>query len=89
MINTKQFRHIRTFQDIKLEKARLRYEMLLAENSLTAGLSAIQGLLTLTGFLSRFSEGFSYAQNFVFRIRQTFGWIFRKRKKSDRESNRE
>lgn len=82
MIDLKQFRHIRTFQDIRLEKARLRYEMLLAENRLMASLNAIHGFVTLTTFFTRFSEGFSYARQIFSGIGRAFGWMFRKKKKS-------
>jgi hypothetical protein len=86
MIDQKQFRHIRTFQDIRLEKARLRYEMLLAENRLMASLNAIQGFVTMATFFTRFSEGFSYAQQFVSKISQAFGWIFRRRRKPSHDA---
>jgi hypothetical protein len=82
MIDHKQFRHIRNFQDIKLEKARLRYEMLLAENRMMASLNAIQGFVTLTTFFSRFSQGFAISRNVFSRMGQAFSWVFGKKKKS-------
>lgn len=89
MIDYRQFRHIRNFQDIRLEKARLRYEMLLAENRLMASLHAIQGFVTLTTFFSRFSEGFSIARNIASRLGQAFSWVFGKKKKPAPEPEQE
>lgn len=81
IMDHKQFRHIRNFQDIKLEKARLRYDMLLAENRIMANLNAIQGFVTLAAFFTRFSQGFSVARSVFSRFSQAFSWVFRKKKK--------
>jgi len=83
MTDLTRFRQLRNFQDIKLEKSRLRYDMLLAENQLMSSLHAIQGLVTLTSFLSRFAEGFSYAQRILSGISHAFGWVFGKKKKQE------
>jgi retron-type reverse transcriptase len=81
MTDQKPLRHIRTFQDIRLEKARLRYEILLTENRLMTSLNAIQGFVTLGTFFSRFSRGFAIARNVSSKMGQAFSWIFGKKKK--------
>lgn len=82
IMDHKHFRHLRNFQDIRLEKARLRYDMLMAENRLTASLNAIQGFVNLTTFFTRFSEGFSIARNVFSRVSQAVSWVFGKKKKA-------
>jgi hypothetical protein len=89
MTDFKRFRHIRNFRDIKLEKSRLRYDMLLAENQLLSSLHAIQGLVSLTSLLSRFAAGFSYAQRMLSGVSQVLGWLFGRKKKQERRKSPE
>jgi hypothetical protein len=79
MADTQRFRKIKNFQDIKLEKAKLRYEALLAENRLYDDLVAIQNQFTFPVFLSKFKEGFSYASKIYSGIYNVMGWVFRKK----------
>lgn len=60
-----RFKNIRTLQDIKLEKAKMKYEMLFAENRLMDSLNAVEKLVTIVSFFRRFAAGISYAQHFI------------------------
>lgn len=80
MIDTKRFRAIKTLQDIRLEKARLRYELLLAENALADNLNGLQNALSFARVLSRITEGYSYARNIFSRVSGLFNWLFGSRK---------
>lgn len=64
-MNYQRFKNIRTMQDIKLEKAKIRYEMMMAENQLMDSFNAIERLVVITTFIKRFAAGFSAAQNFI------------------------
>lgn len=82
MIDLDRYRKIKTLQDIKLEKARLRYEMLLAENRLSESIETIYGLFTAPALLARASEVFSYAQKVYSAFQNAWGWLFRKKHRS-------
>ncbi|MDX9940610.1 MAG: hypothetical protein RBS53_00165 [Bacteroidales bacterium] len=79
-MDTTRFKKIKTLNDIKLEKERLRYEMLAAEHSLHDSLEGIQQTFTMNGLVSRVSTGFLFAQD----VYNRFGNIisFFRRKKS-------
>jgi len=79
MINTKRFRKLKTLHDIELEKARLKYDMLLAENRLMEDIDAVSGLFTHSSFFSRASDAFSYASGVYSGIQNLLGWFFRKK----------
>ena len=61
MTEINRFKKMRSFQDIKLEKAKLRYEMLLAEKNLVKSLNYTSGLFTIGAIMSRFSRGLNTA----------------------------
>ncbi|MBW6480083.1 MAG: hypothetical protein K0B37_11700 [Bacteroidales bacterium] len=64
-MSSQSFKNIRTLQDIKLEKAKIRYEMLIAENRLLDSFNAVEKLVTIVSFFRRFAAGFAYAQHFI------------------------
>ncbi|MFN2394515.1 MAG: hypothetical protein ABR597_02390 [Bacteroidales bacterium] len=64
-MNYQRFKNIRTMQDIKLEKAKIRYEMMIAENRLMDSFNAIERLVAIASFVKRFAAGYAVAQNFV------------------------
>jgi hypothetical protein len=64
-MSSQRFKNIRTLQDIKLEKAKIRYEMLIAENRLMDSFNAVEKLVTIVSFFRRFAAGFAYAQHFI------------------------
>lgn len=75
------YKKFRNFQDIEIAKARVRYEMLLAENHLYETIMRVERIFTLTSFISRFATGFSHAQGAYGRITDLFGKIFRRKSK--------
>jgi len=78
MIDLKRFKDIRTLQDIKLEKARLRYKMLLAEKAVMEDLQAMQGIFSYAGLFSRLADAYTYAQNIASRLYGFYKRFFRK-----------
>jgi hypothetical protein len=78
MIDTTRFKNIKTLQDIKLEKARLRYDLLLAENALSENIYAIQQAFSYVSLFSRIADGYAYAQRVVSKISRFYRRIFRK-----------
>lgn len=64
-MSSQSFKNIRTLQDIKLEKAKIKYEMLIAQNRLMESFNAVEKLVTIVSFFRRFAAGFAYAQHFI------------------------
>lgn len=80
-MDTSRLKKIRSFNDIKLEKARLRYDMLLVENSLHENLEGVQRLVTMGAFASRITTGVHFAQNVYQRFAGFLSWFRRKKTK--------
>lgn len=78
-MNQSRFKNIRTFNEIKLEKARLRYEMLVAENRLHENLEGVQRIVTMGAFASRISTGVHFVQDVYQRISGLISWFRRKK----------
>ncbi len=83
MIDTQRLRKIKSLQDIKLEKAKLRYEALLSETKLYEDMNAIQNQFTFPVFLARVKGGVSFVNKLFSGIQNTIGWVFRKKDQSD------
>lgn len=83
MIETKRFKKLRSFQDIKLEKAKLRYEMLVAEKHLVKSINQTTTFFTMGAILSRFHRGLDTALNTYYMVTGLFGK--RKKKPEKRE----
>jgi len=81
-----RFKNIRTLNDIKLEKARLRYDMLLAENSLHENLESVQRIFTIGGLITRISNAAKFGQDVYHRIAGVFSW-FRRNKAAEKEED--
>jgi hypothetical protein len=62
-MNTRRFTRIKTLKDIKLEKARLRYEILIAENALLETMMALQRVVTISTVFSKLGSSFGFAKN--------------------------
>ncbi len=80
MIDTKRFKKMRSIQDIKLEKAKLRYEMLLAEKNLEENLGHAGDFLSLGALASRFKRGL----NTAIRTYSLIAGIFIRKRKKDK-----
>ncbi len=89
-MDTSRFSKIKTLHDIKLEKAKLRYELLVAENRLMENFQAIEDMATFSSVFSRIAYGFEIAQNVYARvmdISDRFSSWRRKRKKKKRKDD--
>jgi len=80
-MDTSRFKNIKSFNDIKLEKARLRYDMLVAENSLQENLEGVQRLVTMGAIASRVSTGVHFVQDVFQKVSGLFSWFRRKKSK--------
>lgn len=88
-MDTSRFRKIRTLDDIKLEKARLKYEMMAAENDLHSSLEGIQRMFTMNGFITRVSTGVLFAQDLYHKFGNIISWFRRKKTTRARDEEEE
>ncbi len=72
---------MRTLQDLKLEKARLKYEMLVAENNLAEDLHAVERVFNFSTTIANFSKGISVARKAYEKLSSLFGKFSGKKKK--------
>ncbi len=77
---------IRNMQDLRLEKARLRYEVLMAENSLNDSLHSIERLFTVFALIRRASAGFKLAYSMISKASRFMGRLF---SRSDKKQTRQ
>ncbi len=85
MIEAKRLKRIRSLQDIKLEKAKLRYQMLIAERDLLENMRYAGDFFTIGSIISRISLGLTVALK-TYRLVSN---IFAPRKKSSNSQNDE
>ncbi len=89
-MDSNRFNKIKTLNDLKLEKARLRYEVLVAEGRMMENFQSIESLFTLPSILSRIKFGFEVAYNVYEKIRDFSGhfgfWRKKKKRKKEAES---
>lgn len=87
-----RFKHLKTFNDIKLEKARLKYEMLVAENNLKERYSSFSQIFTFQNFFGSFTSAFHYAQNIFFTVfkyvKKFINWRSRRKEKKEEKRQR-
>jgi hypothetical protein len=88
-MSSQRFKNIRTLQDIKLEKAKIRYEMLIAENRLMDSFNAVEKLVTIVSFFRRFAAGFAYAQHFISNFHKYLEKLMFWKKDKDEEAEEE
>jgi hypothetical protein len=81
MIDTKRFSKIKSLQDIRLEKARLRYEMLTAENRLSDSLQTAGQIFSLSALMARVRIGMTVARKSYDIFSGLLRWVSGKRKK--------
>lgn len=87
-MDTSRLKNIKTLNDIKLEKARLRYEMMAAESHLHESLEGVQRMFTLNGIVTRISTGILFAQDIYQKVNNLFSW-FRRKKAPEKETDAE
>lgn len=68
-------------QDLRVEKARLRYEALMAEKDLTDSFRAIDKILTFFSLFRRAAGGARYAYGIVSRLSGFLSGLFGKKSK--------
>jgi hypothetical protein len=84
MMLTSSLKKIRTMQDLRTEKLRLRYESLRAEDALNDSLSALDNMFSLYTFIRKAGHSFQYAFNLATGISNFFSRFFgKKHKKKD------
>ncbi len=81
MIDDKRFKKLRSLKDIKLEKAKLRYEMLVAENNMIDNLDHARGFFSFGKVVSQINRGL----NTFVKTYSIITGIFRIRKKSGKQ----
>jgi hypothetical protein len=86
-MDTRRFNNIKTLNDIKLEKARLRYELLVIENRLNENIQSLKNLASVTSAFSRIGYGFQMAQNAYGRIHTLVSKFRSWRKKKKKKKN--
>ncbi len=88
MIPTERLRDVRTMQDLRVEKARLRYEALMAEKDLSDSLRAVEKVVKFFTLFRRAAGGARYAYGVASRLSGFFSGLFGKKSKK-RESGAE
>ncbi len=83
MIDNNRFKNIRSLQDIKLEKAKLKYDMLVAEKKLTDNVSVFENIFNVSTYFSQISKELSG----YIKVFSSITSFFRKRKSSKRKSD--
>jgi len=79
-MDTSRFKKIKTLNDLKLEKARLRYELIVIENNLNENFKAVEDMASYSALISKVTYGFEVGQRIYKKIHQLFSWIGSKRK---------
>lgn len=92
MIPFERLKDVRTMQDLRVEKARLRYEVLMAEKDLSDSLRAVGKVITFFTLFRRVAGGARFAYGVVSRLSGFLTGFFgkkSKKKKADKEAEPE
>ncbi len=84
MIPFERLKDVRTMQDLRVEKARLRYEALMAEKDLSDSLRAVGKVVTFFTLFRRAAGGARYAYGVVSRLSGFFSGLFGKKSKKEK-----
>ncbi len=82
-------KHIKTTQDIKLQKARMRYEAMLAENKMMESFHSIGQVFTIIYTFRKVTSGVSYVYQTYQKISDFLSRLFGGSKKEKKENNQE
>ncbi len=82
-------RNIKTLDDIRVEKARLRYEALLAEKNLNESLHAVERMSTFFSSFKRVVSVFQQSYHMFLRMTSFFSRVFSGFKKKEKEDETE
>lgn len=81
MMLSGSLKRIKTLQDLRTEKLRLRYESMRAEDALNDSLFAIERMFSIFNLMQKAGTSFQYAFNMATSISSFFGRIFGKKRK--------
>lgn len=81
MFDKKRFSKIRNLHDIRLEKAKLRYEVLAAENRLSDSFELVGQMFSLPALIARFRIGMSVARKVYDVFSGLISWVSGKKKR--------
>lgn len=84
MIQIGHLRKVKTMQDLRVEKARLRYEALMAEKDMEDSLQAVGKVVTFFTLFRRAASGARYAYGVVSRLSGFFSGLFGKKSRKSR-----
>ncbi len=84
MIPIDRLREVRTMRDLRVEKARLRYEALMAEKDLADSTRAVGKVVTFFTLFRRAAVGARYAYGIVSRLSGFFSGLFGKKSRKRR-----
>jgi hypothetical protein len=88
-MDTRRFNNIKTLTDIKHEKARLRYELLVIETELNESLSSFKSISTYTSVFARVGYGFTIGKKIYSIIHGLVSKIISwRKKKKNKKKNR-
>lgn len=82
-------RHVKSMHDIRVEKARLRYEALMAEKNLNESVDAFEKLSDFLSNIKRGYAAFQQAYEMFSRMSSWFGRMFSGFKKKEKPDTRE
>ena len=85
MNSLQRLKAVRTLQDIRVEKARLHYEALIAEKELTHSLRAVRQVYSMADVINRAAKGIKSAYDLFSGIRSRFGRWFGKNRPEDED----
>lgn len=77
---------IRTLNDIKLEKARLRYELMAAEAQINESYRSLESLASIPSLYSRITYGFEIGQKIVGKVISLMQFFRKGKKKKKKKS---
>lgn len=84
MIQIGRLRNVKTMQDLRVEKARLRYEALMAEKDMEDSLQAVGKVVTFFTLFRRAAGGARYAYGVVSRLSGFFSGLFGKKSRKEK-----
>ncbi len=84
-----RFKKIKSLNDLKLEKARLRYELLVIENNLNENFKAVEDMASYSALISRITYGFEVGQRVYKKIHQLISWFGSRRKSKKKKKEKD
>ncbi len=86
-MDSHRFHKIKSLSDIKLEKERLRYEQLLAENKLAENIQSVKQMASITSLFGSITSGFEFAHDIFRKIADIIALFRGPSKKKKKKKN--